>query len=293
MSAYNGRVLVYGANGAQGAPVARALIERGTPIRVVTRSAKTAAQWQAAGAEIAEADLNTGAGLAEANRGISAVFLQISASIPPKAILEQARQALLAARDVPQVIMTTSSIIPPHPVGVTTPDERHRLPSLAHEIVPHAVVLSPTLFLENFSQALRPAVMQGVIALPVPGDTPVAYISVEDQARFVLAALDRPAIQGQVYPIAGPEVTTGTELAAKFSEALGRSVHYYEVDAAQFGAQLVPFLGEEVANAIAEMYEYESKEGAFLLNPDLSRTLRDLPVQLTSINSWLASQEWR
>jgi uncharacterized protein YbjT (DUF2867 family) len=293
MSAYTGRVLVYGANGAQGAPVARALIERGTPIRVVTRSAKTAAHWQAAGAEIAEADLNTGAGLAEANRGISAVFLQISASIPPKAILEQARQTLLAARDVPQVVMTTSSIIPPHPVGVTTPDVRHKLPRLAHEIVPHAVVLSPTLFLENFSQALRPAVMQGVIALPVPGDTPVAYISVEDQARFVLAALDRPAIQGQVYPIAGPEVTTGTELAAKFSEALGQSVHYYEVDAVQFGAQLVPFLGEEVANAIAEMYEYESKEGAFLLNPDLSRTLRDLPVQLTSINSWLASQEWQ
>ena len=108
-------VLVYGATGTQGGPVARRLMDRGDQVRVLTRRPETAAEWNERGAEVVRADLRGGTGLPAAHDGVDAVFLQISASVPPAQIPQLGRAALSAARDagVAHVVMTSSSVIPP------------------------------------------------------------------------------------------------------------------------------------------------------------------------------------
>ena len=54
-----GTILVYGATGTQGTPVADQLLKQGKDTRVVTRDAGRAAHWAARGAEVAVADLVT------------------------------------------------------------------------------------------------------------------------------------------------------------------------------------------------------------------------------------------
>ncbi len=104
------RVLVYGATGTQGAPVARRLLERGDAVRVITLDPEAAQSWARAGAQVTRADLRDATGLAAAHDGVDAVFVQISASVPPALIPQMALAAMTAARDaqVRHVVMTRS-----------------------------------------------------------------------------------------------------------------------------------------------------------------------------------------
>lgn len=286
------KVLVYGATGVQGTPLTKYLLERGDSVRVLTRGHAKAKHWAEQGAEVAIANLDTGEGLSEAHAGIDAVFIQISASIVPTRIVRQARNALLAAQSTPHVVVTTSSVVPPEKVGLAAPDARGEFAELVHELVPHAILLSPTLFLENFSQALLPAIAQGIIPYPVPEDIPVSYISVDDQAKFAVAALDNRDLKGKSYRIAGQDTLTGDELAHRFTAILGRDIQYVAITPDAFKQEVAKFVPDEIAEAVAQMYAYETQQGAHLLNPSLDQTLKDLPIEQTPVDDWIRAQVW-
>ena len=283
------RVLVYGATGTQGAPVARRLLDRGDEVRVLTRDPGRAQGWTEAGAEVVAGDLRDGTGLARAHAGVDAVFVQLSASVAPAGIPRMARAALTAARDarVGHVVVTSSSVIPPKRTGVAAPDARVELLEVIRELAPRAVVLRPTLLLDNFSGPLRPALEGGVVPQGVPASVPVAYLSADDQAAFAVAALDRPELGGELLPIAGPDAVTGPTLAAVLGAALGRPLVYAALTPEQV-RQALAFVGEEVAAAVAQMYQWEGTEGADQLAPDLTRTREALGVEPTPLAAWAA-----
>lgn len=281
------RVLVYGATGVQGAPVARRLLERGDAVRVVTRRPDAAGDVAALGAEVALADLADGTGLAAAHVGVDAVFVQISANVVPERIPVLARTALAAAReaDVRHVVLTSSSVIPPAPTGLAAPDARVQLLRTVREVLPRTVVLRPTLLLDNFSGPLRPALDDGVVPQGVPADVPVAYLSADDQAAYAVAALDRPELAGELLPVAGPDAVTGPTLAAVLGSALGRRLTYLALDEAQV-RQALGFAGDVVATAVAQMYAWEGSAGRDQLAPDLTRTREALGVTPTPLAVW-------
>jgi len=283
-------VLVYGATGTQGGPVARRLLERGDQVRVLTRAPASADGWQARGAQVVQGDLRDSSGLIAAHHDVDAVFLQISASVTPSLIPQMARAALSAARDagVPHVVMTTSSVIPPARTGFEAPDARVELLETVREVLPRTVVLRPTLLLDNFSGPLRPALEGGVVPQGIPADVRVAYLSAEDQAAHAIAALDRPGLAGELLPIAGADAVTGPELAAALGQAMGKQLTYVPLSQAQVREALA-FAGEDVAAAIAQMYAWEAADGAGQLNPDLTRTRQALATAPTPLADWAAS----
>ncbi len=57
-------------------------------------------------------------------------------------------------------------------------------------------------------------------------DYPVSWLSRDDLAAFVVAALARPELAGNWFDLGGPDTPTGPELAAILSDAAGRNVHY-------------------------------------------------------------------
>ena len=283
-------VLVYGATGTQGGPVARRLLERGDRVRVLTRQRAAAAAWAERGAQVARADLRDSSGLVAAHEGVDAVFLQISASVSPPQIPLMARAALTAARDagVAHIVMTSSSVIPPARTGVEAPDARVELLETVREVLPRTVVLRPTLLLDNFSGPLRPALDGGVVPQGIPADVPVAYISAEDQAAYAVAALDRPELAGELLPIAGGEAVTGPQLAKVLGEAMGTQLAYVPLSQSEVPDALA-FAGPVVAAAVAEMYAWEGTEGADQLAPDLTRTRHALGVMPTPLADWARS----
>jgi uncharacterized protein YbjT (DUF2867 family) len=284
------RVLVYGATGTQGGPVARRLLERGDQVRVVTRDPASAQDWAQRGADVVQADLRDGSGLAAAHEGVDAVFLQLSASVPPAQIPRMAHAALSAARQagVAHVVMTSSSVIPPARVGVEAPDARVELLETVRQVLPSTVVLRPTLLLDNFSGPLRPALNGGVVPQGIPADVPVAYISAEDQAAYAVAALDRPELAGELLPIAGSEAVTGPQLAAVLGEAMGTPLTYVPLTQDQV-REALSFAGDVVAAAVAQMYAWEGTHGADQLAPDLTRTREALEVTPTPLAQWARS----
>lgn len=270
-----------GATGAQGGPVARRLLDRGDQVGVFTRDPAAARAWEERGATAVVGDLRDGSGLPAAHDGVDAVFVQISASVAPAEIPRLARTALTAARGVPHVVLTSSSVIPPARTGAAAPDARVALLETVREVAPHAVVLRPTLLLDNFSGPLRPALDGGVVPQGVPADVPVAYLSAEDQAAYAVAALDSPELAGELLPIAGPDAVTGPTLAAVLGRALGRPLAYVALTPAQV-REALGFAGE----AVAEMYHWEGTAGADQLAPDLTRTRALLGVAPTPLADW-------
>jgi uncharacterized protein YbjT (DUF2867 family) len=283
-------VLVYGSTGSQGGPVARALLEQGGAVRVLVRDPARAAELAAAGAEVVTGDLVDVASLAAANVGVDAAFVVISASVPPREYVLHARNALTAARDarVPHVVVSTSGIVTDDDADVAILKAKQDLLRLVADLTPHAVVLEPTIYLDNFAYVYRPAIEQGVIPQPLPADVPVAYVSLDDAAAYTVAALDRPDLAGRRLSITGPEALTGHELAERFARHLGRPVHYVAADPAEFARQVEPFLGAEIADALAQMYAYEGGPAARHLAPDTAATRAALPIEQPGVDAWIA-----
>jgi len=281
-------ILVYGATGTQGGPVARRLLSRGTPVRVAVRSRERGAALAALGAEVVEAELGDPAALIAATKGVDAVFVQLPSTVPAAELVRYARHALAAVAEAgaPHTVLTTSSIVPTAPTGVTYADAKRRIVELAGQLVPGAVLLHPGVYLDNLVGPLRPAVEQGLIPYPIPADVPVAWLSADDAAAYAVAALDRPELAGRRLPIGGVEAFTGPQLADRLGTALGRPVRYEAIPPAAFGAQLAPFLGAAVAAEIAELYAWTGGPGGALLAPDLAATRAALPITPTAVDAW-------
>jgi nucleoside-diphosphate-sugar epimerase len=70
-------ILVYGAAGTRGGPVARQLLAAGHPVRVLSRNPAQAAAWRQRGAEAVVGDLADRPSLDAANVGTDAVFFHL------------------------------------------------------------------------------------------------------------------------------------------------------------------------------------------------------------------------
>ena len=79
--------------------------------------------------------------------------------------------------------------------------------------------------MENF---LIPGVVDNqTLAYPVPADSAIAWISMEDAAAYGVYALNHPELAGETLPIVGPEALTGNQLAEQFSAALDREIQFF------------------------------------------------------------------
>lgn len=282
------KILVYGATGEQGSAVARQLIAKNYRVRVIVRSPEKLAPDLAAAVEVITVDFNDQTTLTAATQGVDGVFLQVPATLTPADMVTFTRRALTAIRaaDGPHTVFTISSIVPDTSTDLAGPDARRTMVQLVRELAPQIVVLSPTLFSDNFSGPLRQAIDYGIIPQGIPADVPVAYLSLADQAAFVVAALERPNVAGRYLRIAGPEPLTGSQLATRLGSILGKPLQYQALEPAAVVGMLRPIIGDSAAAQVAEMYGWEGIDGSALLNPDLSETLALLPVQLTPFDQW-------
>ncbi|MEM8559161.1 MAG: NAD(P)H-binding protein [Bacteroidota bacterium] len=90
-------------------------------------------------------------------------------------------------------------------------------------------VVRASWFNQNFSEgAFAEMVLAGQITLPA-GDIPEPFVDVDDIADVAVAALTEPGHDGEIYEVTGPRLMTFEDLAADLAEATGRPIQFVPV----------------------------------------------------------------
>jgi uncharacterized protein YbjT (DUF2867 family) len=222
-------ILVAGGTGTLGSQVVRLLLERGEPVRVLTRDPARAAHLPES-VQVLTGDLRDPAAVAAAVRGcatvVSAVHGFAGPGRPsPQAIDRDANHALIRAAadaDVQHLILVSVlGAAPDHPMSL------HRAKHAAEQALRASglawTILRPAAYLETWIAIIGARLADKGQALVFgPGHNPINFVSAHDVAAVVdLAVCDR-SLRGRLLEVGGPENLTFTQLAERLVTASGR-----------------------------------------------------------------------
>lgn len=289
MASENELILLYGATGAQGGPVARRLLEEGRRIRILVRDPGKAEHLREAGAEIAVGDLEDPASLEAASEGADKVFFHVPLGFVMDVGIAYGRNAIDAAESagVGLFVFDTSFPVPSEPTDIVVTEIRRAVQAyLQRSGIPH-IIIRPTFYIENYSGPFttpEDIVQQGILRYPpLPyRDVRVSWISLEDVSALAVETLRRPELAGSVFDVGGPEALTGDEIAERFATTLDRPVNYTPFSLEQYEQLVNTFLGEPIGTHLARQLRYYAEHPHLLNISDMQAVLRELPVHLTT-----------
>jgi len=210
-------VLVIGGTGKTGRRVAAGLESLGIPVRIGSRSATPAFDW------------NDEAGWDACLEGVEAVYVTYA----PDLAMPGATDAIQALVDravrlgVRRLVLLSGRGEP----------EAQACERIIQQSGLEWTVVRSSWFFQNFSEgAFTEMVLAGRITLPA-GDIPEPFVDVDDIAAVAVRALSEPGHAGQVYEVTGPRLMTFAEIAAELSQATGQAIEFIEVPHGGFMAE--------------------------------------------------------
>ncbi len=202
-------VLVLGATGKTGRRIAEQLRATNIPVRIGSRSALPAFDWNKESTWDACLD------------GVRAIYINYS----PDLAMPGATDAITAlvnrarAHGVEHLVLLSG---------------RGEEEAQACEAIVQAggmdwTIVRASWFNQNFSEgAFVDMVRAGKITLP-DVDTPEPFVDVDDIAEVAVTALTQPGHAGEIYEVTGPRMLTLAEVAQALSQATGRTIEYVPV----------------------------------------------------------------
>ncbi|KQW79187.1 hypothetical protein ASC89_12885 [Devosia sp. Root413D1] len=278
-------ILVFGATGPQGRPVAEKLLAEGYKVRALVRDAAKAEGLAASGVDVVTGDLADPASVSAAMRGQDGVFLLVSFVTGR---IEHARTVIDAATEhgIRKIVWNATGAIAPEPTGNPAIDiRRDILAALERSGIPF-VALQPTVYMENF---LLPFITAEVaekhtLAYPMPEAVRCQWISQLDAASYTVAAFRHQGDENLILEISGPEQLSGPEIALRFSSGLQRSIDFRPMPPKEFGALLA--FGAS-ADLVASYYEQVFVDPSKMTtNVDHQRVVDLLPITPTSVEDF-------
>jgi len=298
-------VAVIGASGRQGGAQVRQLVKAGFKVRALSRRADPFyGQVRPDTVEVVPADLYDRASLVSAFRGVDAVFH----THPLRARADRAQIAGdvgHAAREagVARVVWNTSSWIPDRPGDAFTYAGNTAGINALFRSGVGATVFGSVLFMDNLlTNWARPFIVnEGRFVYAHKPTTEANWISLDDVARIMIHALDRPDMEGAWMNIGGPERLRPPQLAATLGDVLGREIRYDACSPAAFGRHLVNAYGdamdkaegEVMAEGIGQFYEYNINAPTRPFEVDETEMQRRIPIELETFAEWAGRQDWR
>jgi len=282
MTTQTNLILVTGATGQQGGAVARALINKGQKIRVMTRNPEKAAGLAKAGAVVVKGDLTNEADLQAALRGIDGVFAM---STPSEAGIDaEVRQGVLLADAAKQAgvahyVYTSVGCAHRH-TGIPHFESKWQVEQHIAKIGLPATILRPFFFMENFTTYSKPS-PEGVLTIPMRADRKLPMVALRDIGQFGAAAFIRPKdFLGQAIDLAGDELTI-PEAAAHLTKAMGRLIRFQEFPLDQVEAAM--------GHDLATMFRWFNDVGYATDEPGLTQKFG---MPLTSFTEWVKTVDW-
>lgn len=276
-------IAVTGATGAQGGALAHLLLDRGLPVRALTRNPAGAAELRTRGAEVAFADFDDPASLQAALTGCRSLFLM---STPFGTSVETEVRQGVATVDAAvwagiEHVVFSSVAHADRATGVPHFDSKYEIERHLAASPLAWTVLGPAKFMDNYAIARSAGLLrQGVLALPMAADRPVALVYCADIAGMAALALTEPErFTGVRVDIAGEEATPAAQAEA-FTAVLGHPVAFQQVPDER---------ARGYGDDLAAMFRYFDKVG---LDVDTEALRRNYPeVGWHTFAEWLAGRD--
>ncbi|MEO1262612.1 MAG: NAD(P)H-binding protein [Bacteroidota bacterium] len=214
----NQKILVLGGKGKTGRRIAERLTKSGHPVRIGSRSATPAFDWEAPST------------WAAAVEGISKVYItfQPDLAVPgaKEAIEGFTKEAVKAG--VQKMVLLS---------GKGEVEAEH-----CEQIVMNAgadwTIVRASWFNQNWSESFfMDPVLAGHVALP-KADTKVPYVDANDIADVVVEALLNEKHNGQMYELTGPRQLTFPELVDEIAKASGRVIQFSSITLEEYTRML-------------------------------------------------------
>ena len=221
---------ITGITGNVGGATARALLKAGKKVRGIVRDKARAAEWAAAGVELAVADARDAAGLEKAFRDAEGVFVMIPANFAPapgypeaRAIVTALRQALAAVR--PAKVVWLSSVGAHRPQGLGLITQCHILEQELGSLPVASASIRAAWFMDNYQWDIGPARERGEIDVFLnPPDRAFPMVATDDIGRLAAATLQQSWRGGRCLELEGPARYSPLDAAAAFARQLNRPV---------------------------------------------------------------------
>ena len=279
-------ILVTGATGRVGRQVVQQLVKRGADVRVLVRDTSKASF--PASVEVVQGDLLDIDALRTALSGVNTLFL-LNAVAGDE--FTQALIALNIARELGvervvylSVIHSDRFVNVPH-FAVKSGAER-----MIERMGFGATILRPTYFIDNELMIKDVILNHGVYPMPI-GSKGVAMVDIRDIAEVAAIELIRREQAPGKLPIetinlVGPDTLTGSDVAAIWSDVLGRPVAYGGDDPTGFEQNLANFLPKWMAYEMRLMAERYVSDGMIPEAGDVERLTRMLGRPLHSYRNF-------
>src|SRR4051795_11821456 len=281
-------ILVTGATGAVGRRVVEQLVKRGADVRALVRDPAKAdfpADVAVAQGELLDVDA-----LRNAFSGVSTLFL-LNAVVPDE--FTQALIALNAARQAGierivylSVIHSDRYVNVPHFAG------KFGVERMIEQMGFGATILRPAYFMNNDHSVKDVVLGHGVYPMPI-GDKGLAMVDARDLGEISALELVRREQASEPLPlerinVVGPDTLTGANVAAIWSEALGRPIHYGGDDTAAFEQNLRNYAPSWMALDMRLMAERFLLDGMLPEPGDVDRLAGMLGRPLRSYRDFVA-----
>ncbi|AQZ54048.1 SDR family oxidoreductase [Martelella mediterranea] len=283
-------ILVTGATGNVGHNVVDQLVKRGADVRVLVRDPAKADF--PAGVAVVKGDLLDVGSLREAFSGVTSLFL-LNAVVPDE--FTQALIALNIAREAGierivylSVIHSDLYVNVPHFAG------KFGVERMIEAMGMHATILRPAYFIDNEVMIKDVVTGYGIYPMPI-GTKGLAMVDARDIGEVAAIELIRRENAPDPLPLnrinlVGPETLTGPDVAAIWSEVLGREIAYPGEDFAGFEQNMQQAMPSWMALDMRVMAERFVSDGMVPEEGDVERlttmlgrplrTYRDFAAQI-------------
>jgi uncharacterized protein YbjT (DUF2867 family) len=254
-------ILVIGATGRVGRHVVDQLVSRDADVRVLTRDPAKASF--PAGVEVVQGDLLDIDALRAAFQGVSTLFLlnAVTGDEFTQAIitLNIAREAGVDRVVYLSVFGADQAVNVPH-FAVKRGAER-----MLEAMGFGATILRPTYFIDNEVMVKDVILQHGCYPMPIGGQG-LAMVDARDIAEVAAIELVRRETSPSKLPIetinlVGPDTLTGADVAAIWSDVLGRPIVYGGDDPSGFEAKMATFMPKWTAYEMRLMAERYVSDG--------------------------------
>jgi uncharacterized protein YbjT (DUF2867 family) len=281
-------ILVTGATGTIGRNVIQQLVQRGASVRALVRDPGKADF--PAGVDVVKGDLLDVDSLRSAFSGVSTLFL-LNAVVPDE--FTQALVALNVAREAGierlvylSVIHSDVYVNVPHFAG------KFGVERMIEKMGFSATILRPAYFISNDLTVKDVVLGYGVYPMPI-GDKGLAMIDVRDIGEIAAIELIHRKNATRPLPLerinlVGPDTLTGLDVAAIWSDVLGRPIAYSGDDTAGFEQNLRNFMPGWMAYDMRLMSERFLSDGMVPEAGDVARLTAMLGRPLRSYRDFAA-----
>ncbi|MDQ2745718.1 MAG: NmrA family NAD(P)-binding protein [Acidobacteriota bacterium] len=252
--------IVSGATGNTGSVVAKTLLEKGLPVRVIVRSEEKGAAFKDAGAEVAVADLHDAGALTEALQGGTVLYLMNPPSygsddqFAETAKLIAAFQTAIADSKLEKIVVLSSfgSQLPSGTGNILT---THKVEQAFGDLEIPVTFVRAGSFMENWNPVLETAKTNGVLpSFFQPLDRKIPQVAAADIGRVAAESMQEKTTGKEVRELAG-FWTSPEETAAAIGKVLGKQVTAVAVPEDQWLGILTRHNSPKNAESVAEMFK--------------------------------------